>query len=74
MVISVHVSDDQKNMIADYASARGLPVSEAVRIAVLEKTEDEHDIASAEKSLEEWEKGGKKTHTPEEVGRDPGFL
>jgi len=73
-VISVHVSEDQRKMITDYASARGLTLSEAVRIAILEKIEDEHDVASAEKSLAKWEKGGRKTYTHEEVGRELGFI
>jgi len=74
MTISVHVTDDQKVMIADYASSRGLSVSEAVRIAILDRIEDEYDIAVAKKALEEWKKDGKKTYTLEEVGRDLGFL
>ena len=74
MTISVHVSDDQKVLIADYASAHGLTVSEAMRIAILERIEDEEDIALAKKALAEWERDGKKTHTLEEVGRELGFL
>ena len=72
--ISVHVSEDQRKMIADYASARGLTVSEAARIAILERIEDEYDIASAERSLAKWEKGGRKTYTHEEVGKELGFI
>ena len=74
MVISVHFSADQESIIADYAAARGLTVPEAVRIATLEKIEDEHDIALAKKALAEWEKDGRIVHTLEEVGRDLGFL
>ena len=74
MTISVHVSDDQKDLIANYASSRGLSVSEAMRIAILERIEDEHDIAVAKKVLAEWERDGKKTYTLEEVGRELGFL
>ena len=74
MTISVHVSEDQRKRIADYASAHGLTVSEAMRIAILERIEDEQDIAQAEKALAKWEKGGRKTYTHEEVGRELGFI
>jgi len=74
MTISVYVSEDQRKVIADYASTHGLTVSEAMRVAILEKIEDERDIAIAKKALAEWEKGGKKVYTLEEVGRDLGFI
>jgi len=74
VAISVHFSADQENIIADYAAARGITVSEAVRIAILEKIENEHDLDLAKKALAEWEKDGKKVYTLEEVGRDLGFL
>jgi len=74
MRISVHVSNDQKSLISEYASARGLTVSEAMRLAILERIEDEHDIALAKKALAEWEKGGKKVYTLEEVGKKLGFI
>ena len=74
MKVSVYVSEDQRKVIADYASAQGLTVSEAMRVAILEKIEDEYDIAIAKKALAEWEKGGKKVYTTEEVGRDLGFI
>ncbi|MCL2712512.1 MAG: DUF6290 family protein [Methanomassiliicoccaceae archaeon] len=74
MKISVHVTDDQKKVIRNYASSRGLSVSEAMRAAIFEIIEDEYDLALAKKALAEWERGGKKTYTHEEVGRELGFL
>ncbi|MCL2510356.1 MAG: DUF6290 family protein [Methanomassiliicoccaceae archaeon] len=74
MTISVYVSDDLKKEITDYASARGLTVSEAMRLAILERMEDEYDIALAKKGLAKWEKDGRKTYTHEEVGKELGFL
>ena len=74
MTISVRVTDDQKEVIRNYASSRGLSVSEAMRAAIFEIIEDEYDIASAVKALAEWEKGGKKVHTHEEVGKELRLL
>jgi len=74
MTISVHVTDDQKEMIREYAASCGLSVSEAMRAAIFEIIEDGYDLASAKKALEEWERDGKKTYTHEEVGKELGFL
>ena len=74
MRISVHVSDDLKKEITDYASACGLSVSEAMRLAILERMEYDYDIALAKKGLAEWEKGGGKTYSHEEIGKELGFL
>ena len=74
MTISVHVTNEQKRMIASYASSRGLSVSEAMRAAIFEIIEDEYDLSLAKKALSEWERDGKKVFTHEEVGRELGFL
>jgi len=74
MTISVRVTNDQKEVIRNYALSRGLSVSEAMRAAIFEIMEDEYDISLATKALADWEKGGKKVFTHEEVGKKLGFL
>jgi predicted DNA-binding protein len=74
MRLSVRVPDEQKTVVTEYAAAHGISVSEAMRIAILEMIENDHDIALAEKALAEWEKDGKKTYTHEEIGKELKFI
>lgn len=66
MEISVRVSAEDKALFQKYAKMHGLSLSEFVRQTVLERIEDEYDLAVAEKALEEFRKDPV-TYTMDEV-------
>lgn len=59
MVVSIRLSDEEKQIATDYASKSGLALNEAMKRAFFEKIEDEYDIALADVSLKEYEKNPK---------------
>lgn len=66
MEISVRVSAEDKALFQKYAKMHGLSLSEFVRQTVLERIEDEYDLAVAEKAMEEFRKDPV-TYTMDEV-------
>lgn len=66
MVISVRVSAEDKELFERYAKKHGLSLSEFVRQTVMERIEDEYDLAVAEKAMEELRKDPV-TYTMDEV-------
>ena len=56
MAISLRLNDNDTKLIKAYASLHGLSVSEFIRISVLEKIEDEHDIKAYDAAMEEYRK------------------
>jgi predicted DNA-binding protein len=66
MVISIRMTDEEKELAAAYAKLNGVSLSEAIKRAYFEKIEDEYDIAVAEAALREYEKDHK-SYSHEEV-------
>ena len=56
MVVSIRMTNEEKELADAYAKISGLSLSEAIKRAYFEKIEDEYDIALADKALREFEK------------------
>jgi len=52
MTISLRLSDSDSELIRKYAELNGMSVSELVRQSVLERIEDEYDLAAYKAALE----------------------
>ncbi|MBQ8306966.1 MAG: CopG family transcriptional regulator [Blautia sp.] len=68
MAISVRISDEDLTLIKKYSKLHGISVSDFARRAMLEKIEDEFDLAELDKAIEEWRKNPV-TYSQEEVWR-----
>ena len=66
MVISIRMTEDEKQLAESYAKLHGMSLSEAIKRALFERIEDEYDIAVAEAALREYEKDPK-TYSHEEI-------
>jgi len=64
--ISLRVSENERNWMESYAKLHGLNLSEAIKLAFIEKLEDEYD----RKTIEEYEADpDKQMYSLEEVGK-----
>lgn len=66
VTISIRLSDKDTELIKRYAKLNNISVSDLVRIAVLEKIEDEYDLRVYEEAMEEY-KVNPKTYSLEEA-------
>ena len=66
MVVSIRMTQEEKELASAYAKLSGLSLSEAIKRAYFEKIEDEYDIALADAALKEFEKDPV-TYSHEEV-------
>lgn len=51
--ITLRMNDDENRLIRDYAKANNISISELMRQSVLEKIEDEIDLAIYEQAMQE---------------------
>ena len=72
MVISIRMTEEEKQLADAYAKLNGVSLSEAIKRAYFEKIEDEYDIALADAALREYEKNPK-TYTHEEIKKMLGL-
>ena len=72
MTISVRLSDKDTELIKAYADMNNISLSDLIRNAVLEKIEDEYDLESYNKAMEEY-KNNPKTYTLDEVKEELGL-
>ncbi len=72
MTISVRLSEKDTELIKSYAKINNISLSDLVRVAVLEKIEDEYDLESYEKAIKEYNKNPK-TYTMDEVKKELGI-
>ena len=66
MTISVRLSDKDVELIKASAQVNNMSLSDLIRNAVMEKIEDEYDLKSYNKAMEEYSKNPK-TYTFNEV-------
>ena len=69
MTVSLRLNEDDTNLIKSYAKMKGLTISELFRKSVLEKIEDELDLKTYEKAMEEY-KDTPVTYSLEEVAKE----
>ena len=72
MTISLRLSEEDTKLIKDYAKVNNMSVSDLIRQAVIEKIEDEIDLAAYNKAIEAYRKNPK-TYTLEEVEKEFGL-
>ena len=72
MVVSIRMTDEEKQLADAYAKLNGVSLSEAIKRAYFEKIEDEYDIALADAALREYEKNPK-TYTLKELMKELGL-
>lgn len=56
MAISLRLTDEETTLIKKYADLKKMTVSDLIRQTMLERIEDEYDLAVFRKALEEHEK------------------
>lgn len=69
MTISLRLSKEEAELIKEYAKVKNMSVSELVRTAVIEKIEDEIDLAAYKNAILSFEKNPK-TYTLEEIEKE----
>ena len=72
MVISIRMTNEEKNLASAYAKLNGVSLSEAIKRAYFEKIEDEYDIELADAALRDYEKNPK-TYSLKEVMEELGL-
>lgn len=72
MVISIRMTEEEKQLADAYAKLNGVTLSEAIKRAYFEKIEDEYDIALVDAALRDYEKNPK-TYTHEEMKKMLGL-
>ncbi len=72
MVISIRMTEEEKELANAYAKLNGVSLSEAIKRAYFEKIEDEYDIALADAALRDYEKDHK-TYSHEEIKKMLGL-
>ena len=69
MTISLRLSEEDTKLIKDYAKVNNMSVSDLIRQAVIEKIEDEIDLAAYNKAVEAYKKNPK-TYTLDEIEKE----
>ena len=72
MVVSIRMTEEEKQLADAYASLNGVSLSEAIKRAYFEKIEEEYDIALADAAMREYEKNPK-TYTLKELMEELGL-
>ena len=72
MMVTIRMSEEEKNLVTAYAKLEGRFLSEAMKRAFFEKIEDEYDLVLATDAYGEYKKD-KTTYTSEEVRKELGL-
>ncbi len=72
MTISMRLNDAEADLIRQYAKLCGISVSELLRRSVLERIEDEYDLAAYEKAMAAFREDPT-TYTLDEAERELGL-
>lgn len=72
MAISLRLSKEDTEIVKSYAEMHNMSLSELFRKAVMERIEDEYDLISYDKAVEEYHKNPV-TYTLDEIERELGL-
>lgn len=72
MVVSIRMTEEEKQLADAYAKLNGVSLSEAIKRAYFEKIEEEYDIALADAAMREYKKNPK-TYTLDELMKELGL-
>lgn len=67
MSLSITLTTDEQELVNEYAKNHSISVTEAFKTALLEKIEDDYDLAIAQKAYDDYVINGKKTRPIEEL-------
>ena len=70
MVISIRMTDEEKQIAEAYAKIKGISLNEAMKKAFFAKIEDEYDIAVAESAYKEYVDSGRKSTPVQDFWRE----
>ena len=73
MTISVRLSNEDSELIKAYADIKNISLSDLIRNAVLEKIEDEYDVAIADEAYQDYLKSGEKSRPVGALWKDLGI-
>ena len=73
MTISVRLDDDAAALIKKYAALHNISLSDLIRQTLIEKIEDEYDLAAYNRAMKEFQKDST-TYTLDEVEKELGLL
>lgn len=71
-VVSVRTNEEETKLFRSYATLHNISMSEAYKRALIEKIEDEFDIAEMAEEVEKFEKNPK-THSLDELRKTYGL-
>ena len=72
MVVSIRMTQEEKELADAYAKLNGVSLSEAIKKAYFDKIEDEYDIALVDAALRE-NKKHPETYSLEEIEKELGL-
>ena len=72
MVVSIRMTEEEKQLADAYAKLNGISLSEAIKRAYFDKIEEEYDIALADAAMREYKKNPK-TYTLDELMKELGL-
>ncbi|MDR0847071.1 MAG: DUF6290 family protein [Lactobacillales bacterium] len=72
-VISVRVTEEEKNFIDFMAKFEGLSISELLKRKTFEQLEDEYDAKVGDESIAEWVAGGSKSQPMDDLYAEFGI-
>ena len=55
-VVSVHLTDEESKLVERYCAKHGMSLSDAFKTALIEKIEDEYDLAQYEAAKKRYDK------------------
>ena len=73
MAFSIRLTDEEKQLADSYAKLHAMSVGEAFKQALLEKIEDEYDVAVADEAYQDYLKSGKKSRPVGDLRKDLGI-
>ena len=72
MVVSIRMTEEERQLADAYAKLNGVSLSEAIKRAYFDKIEEEYDIALADAAMREYKKNPK-TYTLDELMKELGL-
>jgi len=73
MVYSIRFTPEEQMLIEQYASLRGMTITDVIRKATMERIEDEIDIEICRKALKNYEKDPR-TYSHNDIKKELGLL
>ena len=73
MTISVRLNNEDTELFGKCAEMHNMSLSDLIRNDVLEKIEDEYDVAVADEAYQDYLKSGKKSRPVGELWKDLGI-